>query len=177
MFGSDPLILGCLSYCFFGDNRTLSTSHDATARITGILKFWMPGALLGSKRAFSDPSVDKFGDTATGHPTITTAPGANGYLLHMEFAGSNPLVPYPLSPDIDTKLDFTPVLSSGQICYSGHLYGDAFPDAEVFEVNSRGLATMLLEFTTTYGPNQGPFSLIGNNNRDMGSFSSQCAAR
>jgi hypothetical protein len=93
----------------------------------------------------------------------------------MDFAGSNPL--YPLSPDIDTKLDFTPVLHSGQICYSGHLYGDAFPNAEVFAMNSGRQATMLLTFTTSGGPNTGPVTLMGDNNRDMGSFSNLCGAK
>jgi hypothetical protein len=137
----------------------------------------MPGATLGSKYAFSDPSYDKYGNTATGKPTISAAPASPSsvYALHMEFAGSNPL--YPGSPDINTKLNFTPVLRSGQICYWGHLYGDAFPNSEVFAVNSGALGTMLLTFTTSGDPNFGPTLLIGNNNREMGSFADQCAAR
>jgi hypothetical protein len=74
----------------------------------------------------------------------------------MEFAGANPLIP--LAPDIDTKLDFSALQGIGQICYTGHLYGDAFPNAEVFLVDPRGKATMLLTFTTDGSPNLGPFN-------------------
>ncbi len=173
LFGPEPPI--CPANCFYGDNRLFSTSLSATARITGILSFWMPG-VLGRRYAFSDPSRDTNGNTLTARPTISAGPAssASGYKLHMEFAGSNPLVTP--SPDINTKLDFTPVFSSQQICYSGHLYGDAFPNAEVFAVGSGGRATMLLTFATSGDPNTGPLIYLpGNNNRDMGSFSHQCA--
>ena len=100
------------------------------------------------------------------------APG-NG-TLHVELAGSNPL--YPGSPDVDTKLDMSVKVNSGLACYSGHLYGDAFPDSEVFVVNPQNNATMLHTFKTEGGRNSGPIHLLpGNNNRDMGSFSSKCA--
>jgi hypothetical protein len=175
-FGSEPLA-ACLTYCFYGDNRSFSTSLAVTARVTGILRFWMPGALLGRAWAFSNESQDTSGNKKTGIPTIMAAPAAvsSGYTLHMEFAGSNPL--FRGSPDIDTKLNFTPVLSSGQICYSGHLYGDAFPNAEVFELNSAGQVTMLITFATSGGPNFGPIKLIGSNDSDMGSFANVCVAR
>jgi hypothetical protein len=178
-FGVELPWTTCSSNCFQGDNRSFTTSLTATARITGILKFWQPktgSAILGSSRAFSDPSYDTSGNTKTGTPKISTSYGPNGYTFHMEFAGSNPL--YPGSPDINTKFDFTPAWSSGQICYSGHLYGDAFPDAEVFEINSQNQATMLLTFATQGTPNGGPIEYLpGDNSRDMGSFSGQCAAK
>jgi len=175
-FGVEPYPIPCSNNCFFGDDRSFSTSLTATARVTGILRFWMPGAILGSSQAFSSPSRDIYGRTKTGNPTMTKKSGANGYALHMEFAGSNPLVPG--SPAINTKLDFTPVWNSGQICYSGHLYGDAFPNAEDFVVNSQGQATMLLTFTTQGDPNTGPIIYLPrDNNRDMGSFTQQCVGR
>ena len=175
-FGIEPYPIPCSNNCFLGDDRSFSTGVTATARVTGILKFWMPGAILGSSQVFSSPSHDIYGRTAKAHPAITTTSGVNGYALHMEFAGSNPLVPG--SPAINTKLDFTPVWSSGKICYSGHLYGDAFPNAENFVVNSQGQSTMLLTFTTPGDPNTGPaIYLLGDNNRDMGSFTQQCVGR
>ncbi len=175
-FGAEPYPIPCSNDCFRGDDRTFSTSLTATARVTGILNFWMPGAVLGSSRVFSDPSHDIYGRTKTGNPTITTKAGVNGYALHLEFAGSNPLVPG--SPAIDTKLDFTPTWNSGQICYSGHLYGDAFPNAEAFAINSKGQANMLLTFTTQGDQNSGPIIYLpGDNNREMGSFSQQCVSK
>lgn len=66
-------------------------------------------------------------------------------------------------------------MNAGQARYSGQLYGDAFRDAEVFVINSLNQATMLHTFDTPYSRNLGAFELIGNNNKDMGSFSFQCA--
>jgi len=176
LFGPEPPV--CFTNCFYGDNRSFTTDLEATARVTGIVKFWMPGAILGLKDASSDPSIDIFGRTQTGSPRIRFAAASQdtGYSLHMEFAGSNPLVPG--APDINTKLDFTPLIDSGQLCFWGHLYGDAFPNAEVFAVNSALHRTMLLTFTTSGDPNTGPILLLpGDNNRDMGSFQSQCISR
>jgi uncharacterized protein YjdB len=176
-FGVEPLP-PCSNNCFLGDDRSFTTSLTVTSRITGILKFWMPGAVLGSSQAFSSQSQDIYGRKATAHPSISTKAGSNGYALHMEFAGANPLIiPQSLSPDIDTKLDFTPVWNAGQICYLGHLYGDQFPDSEVFVINSQNQSTMLLTFATSYGPNIGPFQLIGNGSADMGSFTQVCVGR
>ena len=60
--------------------------------------------------------------------------------------------------------------------FEGILHGDAFPNTEVFVVNSKDQATMLDTFTTDGGRNSGPiFNLPGNNDRPMGAFS-KCAA-
>src|SRR5271166_3581791 len=173
-FGSEPPI--CAYNCFRGNSRSFTTSRDkgVTSKVTGIVKFLLPSmSLAGSPTAYSDASTDIYGRTATGRPTISANAAGDGK-LHMEFAGANPLVPG--APDIDTKLDIAAQVKSGQVCYSGHLYGDAFPNAEVFVVNSHDQATMLQTFATTGGQNTGPVHLLpGNNNRDMGSFSSKCA--
>jgi len=166
----------CSADCFAGDNRSFTTAtySGTTSRITGIVKFVVPGMVVIGRYAYSDPSYDKFGRTATGIPTISTT--SNGTSLHMEFAGSNPLVPG--APDINTKLDMSGQTKSGQVCLSGHLYGDAFPNAEVFIVNSQEQPTMLLTFATPYDRNlEGPARLFGNNNRDMGSFPTTCVAK
>ena len=131
--------------------------------------------VIVSTKAYSDPTYDVYGRTATGHPKISaTSKGDSN--LHMEFAGANPLVPG--SPDINTKLDMSGQVNSGQVCYSGHLYGDAFPNAEAFVINSQKQAAMLLTFTTQGDRTTGPELLLpGNNSRDMGSFSNQCVAK
>jgi len=181
-FGAEGLYPLCSNNCFLGDDRSFTTSSAVTARITGIFSFWRSGSgvvVRGPSRAFSDWSHDIWGNSAKAQPRISTSYGPNGYTFHMEFAGSNPLIfPQAASPDINTKLDFTPVWTGGQICYSGHLYGDAFPDAEAFASNSESQRTMLLTFATDGDPNTGPFHyLIGNNNRDMGTFSNVCMTK
>jgi hypothetical protein len=173
-FGIEPYPFPCAYNCFRGDNRSFTTSLSATSRVIGTISFLLPGMTNFDANAYSNPSYDVYGRTATGHPTYQ-AWTLNG-TLHLGFSGSNPLVPG--SPDIDTNVNFTAVLNSGQVCYSGSLYGDEFPDAEVFALNSTNQATMLLTFTTPGGPNSGPvIYLPGDGTSNMGTFSNVCGPK
>jgi hypothetical protein len=145
-----------------------------SSKITGIVNFLLPGLVIVNTQAYSDRTYNIYGETANAQPRISATSKGDG-TLHMEFAGANPLV-HP-SPDIDTKLDMSGQVHGEQACYSGHLYGDAFPNAEVFVINSHQQATMLLTFTTSYDRNFGPARLIGNNDRNMGSFANQCLTK
>lgn len=191
----------CLSDCYAGDNRSFSTGLNdpnlyecapnfknttttTTSRITGVVRFLLPQlAIVGKGCAYSDPSYDWLGNTATDHPTIFVKPNSGGG-FHIEIAGKNPLtVPQAFTPKIVTKLDITATLqaSSGQVCFSGPLYGTAFPDSEVFVVNSQKQATMLKTWATTLGRNIGPFTLskyaLGGKDVPMGSFSNSCVGK
>ena len=85
-------------------------------------------------------------------------------------SGANPLVPG--APDIDVKVDLKVQTKYFQSLYTGQMYGDAFPNAEMFLLDSKGTATMIHTFTTSGGRNTGPFDLLpGDNSRPMGSFS------
>jgi hypothetical protein len=124
-------------------------------------------------KAYSDTSIDVLGRRAKAYPSINLV--SIGHLgVRITMAGANPLVPF--APNIDTKLDlYGNVSSPAYTCYSGHLYGDAFPNAEIFMVNSSRQATMLHTFETEGDANTGPAEYLpNNNNRDMGSFSSVC---
>ena len=171
-FGSEwPL---CFYNCYKGNNRSFSTSRDpsVTSKVAEVVEFLLPGmTLVGPPTVYSDVSEDVYGRTRPPTPSFSAFGNGDGK-LHLEMAASNPLDP--IAPDIDVKLDISVQVKPGQACYSGHLYGDAFPNAEVFVVNSHDQATMLNTFTTAGGRNSGPFRLFGNNNRDMGSFSNKC---
>jgi hypothetical protein len=137
-------------------------------------------AVYGTPKVYSDPSHDVYGRTATGQPIIGVT--SAGGTLYMHFAGANPLIfPQLLSPEIDTRLDLigsVDAAPSGQICYYGNLYGDQFPNAEVFVVNSENQPTMLLTFTTPGGPNSGPIQYLpGDGIDNMGMFSHVCVAK
>lgn len=175
-FGPEPLMVPqCLNDCFRGDNRSFSTSTTVTSRVTGVVTVYLPLIAVTSKHVYSSPSIDFWGRKKTGHPKIIASLSNN--VLHIEIAGSNPLALL-LSPDINTKLDVTIQVSSNQVCYSGSLYGDAFPNSEAFVINSQNQATMLVTFATPHGPNLGPlFYLPGNGNRPMGSFSLICTPK
>ena len=171
-FGPDPIHF-CISDCFKGDNRSFSTSTESsvTSRVNGIVDFGLPGMIVISKRAYSDLSFDIAGRKGKAQPTITASSNGNGG-LHVEIAGSNPLVFG--APDIDTKLNVNGQFGGAQSCYSGHLYGDAFPNSEAFLVNSQKEAEALITFGTTEDRNLGPFTLYGNRNKDMGVFAGVC---
>ena len=171
-FGVEPAP-PCADDCFRGDNRSFSTSTTGvTSRITGIIKLGLPQMVIISATAYSDPSYDVWGRTATGIPTINAVTKQDGK-LQVHIAGSNPLVLG--APDIDTKLNLSARFSSGRVCLSGNLYGDAFPDSEAFIINPENQATTLVRFATTADRNLGPIKLLpGDNNRSMGSFSGLC---
>jgi hypothetical protein len=128
--------------------------------------------------AYSSPSYDKFGSTATAKPTINAATIGTD-TLQVGFTGPNPLIfPQSLSPNIKTNIDLTYQSTASQICFSGSLYGTQFPDTEAFIVNSQNQANMLLTFATPGGPNSGPWIYLpqdGTNN--MGSFSNVCMTK
>jgi hypothetical protein len=152
---------------FSGDNRGFTTVHDnsVTSRITGIVKFHLAPVTITSATAYSDPSHHPLRGTATGSPRIAAT--VSGIKMNVKLAGANPLVPH--APDIDVKLDMAVDATLYQTVYRGNLYGDAFPNAEVFVVDSKDRATMLHTFTTSGGRETGPVELLpGDNNRPMG---------
>jgi hypothetical protein len=81
-------------------------------------------------------------------------------------AASNPLVPL-VAPHIDTSADIAIQVSCNEVCYSGLLFGDAFPNSEAFVINSQKQPTTLVTFATTFDRNAGPFRLFGSNTRPL----------
>jgi len=195
MFGPDPIHRPpCLTDCFYGDNRSFSTgvndpneskctmfkntSTTTTSRITGVILLLLPQlAPIGKGCAYSDPSQDKWGDTQTAWPTINISLNSGGG-FNVDLEGKDPLVsPQFLTPSIKTKLVITGQANSGQICYTGHLSGSAFPYSEVFVINTQLQVQVLKTFSTTYSRNIGPWLLTYKYNADMGSFSNVCMSQ
>jgi hypothetical protein len=171
----------CLEYCFKGDSRsfTISISPTVTSKINGIITFVLPGMAIIDAYAYSNTSYDKFGDTATAIPNINAVTIGTD-TLEIGETGANPLIfPQSLSPNIKTNLnlmyeDSTP----GQVCYSGSMYGNQFPDSEAFVVNSKSQATKLITFATPGSPNAGPIQYLPQDGTsNMGSFSNICVAK
>lgn len=135
---------------YAGDNRSFTTSREmgVTSRINTIVKFLLPSADIVSSTAYSDPSQNVYTkNTATATPTLTVT--SKDEKINLEVAAALPLIPH--APDIDVKLDMSVQELSGQACYAGYLYGDAFPNVEVFVVNKENEATMLQTFATKGG--------------------------
>jgi hypothetical protein len=179
--GYHPIVNPCFNFCFLGDNRSFTTTVNkgvVTSRINGSVKLRSPWMEPIDPKAYQDLTTAIYRNpplnTGTGHPTMTTSPPYNNY-VNLELEGADPLVP--LAPNIDMNLAITSTMTEGQVCYSGWLIGDAFPDTEVFVVNSEGQSKTLLTYATTYGPNVGPWTLLSPIPINLGSFSNICVPK
>lgn len=178
-FGPDPLAepLPCPVDCFLGDNRTFTTSlgEGVTSRISGSVQLQLPAMVPISDNVYSNLTTARFrpppGNTGWAHPTMTkTFLGDGNLSLHL--SGADPLVP--LAPNIDNYISVTGTANGQQVCYSGQVSGDRFPNTEIFVINSEGQATILFTFATTYNRELGPWTLLSPTILPMGSFSNIC---
>lgn len=154
---------------FEGDTRTEATTlATATARTVAVVQFDAISAQAYS--SFSDGTrflgagpwlAEMIGKkTAKVRAVVSNIVRAStGLSFTMFSAGSNPLVP--LSPDIDTYVDFTATFHSGGMRFEGTVRGDSFPNAEVFVVDENKREVLLFDFRTRGGRNLGPGRLIG----------------
>jgi RHS repeat-associated protein len=167
---------------FHGDNRGFTTALQSsicdgtypTSRITALVQFLLPSAGILNDYACSDPSQFLNGQQKTGTP-VSSATGFNG-TIGVDVSGSNPIPK--ISADIDVHLDMSLKMQGSQVCYSGTLTGDQFPDVEVFVINRENQATMLDTFATSGGRQTGPYLYLpGNGHGPMGTFSNVCTAQ
>jgi hypothetical protein len=180
--GYTPVVNPCLQYCFLGDNRSFTTKVDrgvVTSRINGFVTLRSPGVAPIDPKVYSDLTTAIYrtppNNTGKSNSTIDMLGPRTGNHLQMHLRGADPLVP--LAPNIDMNLFITSSVTNGQVCYSGNLIGDAFPDTEVFVVNSEGQATTLMTYATTDGPNSGPWTLWNPIPLSLGSFSNVCVPK
>jgi hypothetical protein len=88
----------------------------------------------------------------------------------------NPIQSYVFS--VVAHVSIVPSSGDNTNAYEAVIGIDTIAGTQKFSVSLPRQATMLLTFTTAGDPNSGPFLLLpGNNNRDMGSFASQCGPR
>lgn len=74
-------------------------------------------------------------------------------------------LPFPVSGasptwDIDVSLELMIAPHDGGFIFDGDLYGDGFPNAEVFIEDVAGNRVMLGHFQTAHGPSYGPMVQI-----------------
>jgi hypothetical protein len=153
---------------FKGDNRTFSTSERVTYKTAMLLVFDLSqgkvtegpvGHTTGTRRDSDDAKA--FAEVSV--RTIYAKGEAGRISLYLSMSGSNPgnegvwgRVVGLVSPNIDSHFVFTASLKEGNLFVGGELFGDPFPDAEVFiRDNGRG-AHMLSTYRTPYGPTKGP---------------------
>lgn len=175
-------------YKFEGDHRTSgSTSFKDTSRTYGCLFFSRSEILYG----FSGTSGTKWvgfhwymwavpslrilgtntGDDVVAYAKVSLDVGENVRPDIIEFnastAGSMPLLP--ATPDIDTfvklRFDFT---QKGTLIASGRVFGDDFPNLEVFLVSPGGAkSALLVDGRTTGSQETGPITDIWGSHEDQ----------
>ena len=156
---------------FGGDARGFTTDLNVTSRVAAEITLQAPNLMVTDYSVASSPSSwGWFTATARSSAAVGWQPGH----LEVDIAAANPLVPF--APNIDATLDvYGGGASGGELCLSGDLSGDAFPDAEVFTRSLSGNATWLVQFATGGGQQNGPsLFLPGLNTLPMGSFQNVC---
>ncbi|MCB1781883.1 MAG: hypothetical protein KDJ34_17710 [Candidatus Competibacteraceae bacterium] len=159
---------------FEGDKRTkASTSLQATSRTYG----WVAFNQFEILHQFADSSGTNYHSSVwgdiTGHSKVsmkvTRSKLAGPGLIEFSAstAGANPLVPG--APDIDTsvtvRIDFS---KNKSMIISGKVFGDDFPNLEVFLKCYRSNHTALLvDGRTTGGRNTGPFARLAGSHSNQ----------
>jgi hypothetical protein len=164
---ANPLTMG-FGY-FAGDDRGVSTSLQNTSRTYAAVMFNKSGVVhqfAGSSGTEFHPAI---GSVIKGMAVVksnlvrTKLEGPSLFEFRASTAGGNPLVPG--APDIDTfidaRIDFG---MAKRLRVSGHVYGDDFPNLEVFLICYRtGRTALLVDGQTEGGRNTGPMGhLLGD---------------
>lgn len=168
---ANPLTMG-FGY-FGGDDRGVSTSLQATSRTYGVVMFNQFGIVhnfAGSSGTEFHPAV---GNVITGMAHVkntvvrSTLAGPNLFGFRASTAGGNPLVPG--APNIDTFVDARFEFGRANLLkISGQVYGDDFPNLEVFLVCYRsGKTALLVDGQTEGGRNTGPLAHLAGAHSDQ----------
>jgi hypothetical protein len=166
---------------FRGDNRLASTSLTATSRTYGCVIFNQYEILYDFRGSSGTHHVSPVGLDAemmaevSGSVVRKRTAGPGIIEFEANTAGANPLVPG--SPDIDTFV--TAQISFGkalQMRISGEVFGDNFPNLEVFLRCYRSTrSAMLLDARTTGNRRSGPVTRLAGAHRSqsLGRFSAE----
>ena len=184
---------GATGFDFEGDDRGPSTSPSATSRTYACLFVNRSEVLYGFSGTsgtrflgYSDWTGGLLGIRVLAEALNANTKGAVGFSdvsLHVReqnaanlvaftasTAGANPLVPG--SFDIDTIVKAKFFFHPKTLIVEGEVFGDDFPNLEVF-VTSRSKSAMLLDFRTTGGQETGPVARLKGSHSDqsLGKFS------
>lgn len=158
---ANPYTLGFGGY-FAGDNRGVSTSINVTSRTYGFVMFNRDGVgymYASSSGTHFHPTIGDVivGQSKTNYTIVRdTVNGPDIFGFKASTAGNNPLIKP--SPDINTFISVIISFSTpNKLRITGEVFGDNFPNLEVFLLCYRSSRTaLLLDGQTTGGPNSGP---------------------
>ena len=140
---------------FDGDNRIKASTSDNVTYRTGAFVSFVRG---GVKRAYGKSSGTSWyvgSHTAKIKVTVDKIRKKGSKLSFFTSSeGSNALVPG--APNIDTHVAFGALWAEGLLVVVGNVYGDGFPNGEVYIKDDSGNAVLLVDFRTKSGSG-GPF--------------------
>lgn len=162
---------------FEGDDRDFSTSDSVSSRIHTKVAFdYKSNKVISIDSNSSGTTHLPTGTSATAKPVATINSDCEVDIC-ISHEGGNPVTDdlagglgsY-FTPDIDLHSMINFEDSFNYLEVSVVAVGDAFPNAEIFLEDAKGVRLMLLEFKTTGGPNDGPITYLpGDSKRPMGS--------
>jgi hypothetical protein len=169
---------------FEGDSRnSASTDSEASARTIGEIEFsparvgQIDGKSSGTRfSGFGEMVKQGLGTYTSVVTSSVTVQGLGIDCLRFtaHTSGANPMVPLPafMVPAIDTFIEVHVAFRDTVMEIDGKVFGDDFPNCEVFVTDAARNACMLFEFATTGTRNIGPFTrLVGaNRSQKLGEF-------
>jgi hypothetical protein len=150
---------------FEGDNRGPSTATTVTSRTYGCVMFnkegvfyWFSGSSGTQYRSFVWGLISAHAKVSM-DVEVEASTRSNQVSFSASTAGSMPLLPK--SPDIDSRVTALAEFSPQNLHIEGSVFGDSFPNAEVFVLCYRSKHTALLfDGRTTGGRNTGPIARL-----------------
>ena len=121
--------------------------------------------VVGTDRSHvkADLNVQRYGDDRA-HIQFSTAGDMPLTLANGNFGP-------PFAPDIDTHVELTYFKCGDELHLSGRVFGDTFPNAEIFLTDSLRNSVLLGGHTTAGGEMLGPFMYLwGSGKDDTGEF-------
>lgn len=166
----NPLTVG-FGY-FGGDDRGVSTSLQDSSRTYGAVMFNKFGVVHHFAGACPTEFHPAVGSVIKGMAKVksnfvrTKLEGPSLFEFRASTAGGNPLVPG--APDIDTFIDARIEFGmASRLRVSGHVYGDNFPNLEVFLMCYRtGRTALLVDGQTEGGRSTGPMGHLWGDGAD-----------
>ncbi|MCF7699941.1 hypothetical protein [Loktanella sp. M215] len=165
---------------FEGDNRTgPSILMSDTARTTLGISFGPchVGPAVASTSGTSYPALGNRIERLLGRHSSNvqcsvkvSAKNIESVRFHVSSAGSNPMMPG--APEIDTQVEVTANFTGRQIVLSGKVFGDNFPNGEIFIYDGYGKGFLLFHFETDGGQTTGPMTRLwgSHSNQRLGGF-------
>lgn len=123
---------------------------------------------VGTPQAKSDESRHALFQSKVGIPQVRVDSiqlGPSWLHFRFRYAGGNPIIPKPVSPDINNHLLMTVAIGKGHLNINAELKGDQFPNSEVLVEDQTGTRRMVQSYETSGDRNFGPMARLPNDKR------------